>query len=229
MPNWAENDLTITGPDVQKVLNAIRSESDEDARILDFNRIIPYPQHYKELDQRSNEYQEKFLAIEKDDPERQSKLEALAAEYGVEPGTPWLKDGFNSGGYEWTCDHWSTKWNAAHAKLSLRIENAKGQVRRKIKCEYCHTVHKTDEMTVMVCKQCGSPLPDSQAVSALIEFDTAWSPPIPIIEKMASLFPDHEFDLEYFEGGMGFCGHAHWKEGAEQFHNQDDYDGPRGG
>jgi len=203
MPNWAENDLTITGPDVQKVLTAIRSESDEDARILDFNRIIPYPQQYKELDQRSNEYQEKFLAIEKDDPDRQSKLEALAAEYGVEPGAPWIKDGYNSGGYEWTCDHWATKWNAAHAKLSLRIENARRQVRRQIKCEYCHTVHKTDEMTVMICKQCGSPLPDSQPVSALKEFDTAWSPPIPVIEKMASLFPDHEFDLQYFEGGMG--------------------------
>ena len=26
MPNWAENELTITGPDVQKVLNTICSE-----------------------------------------------------------------------------------------------------------------------------------------------------------------------------------------------------------
>ena len=46
MPNWNENELTITGPDVNKVLETIRSQSgeDEDVRILDFNTIIPYPQ-----------------------------------------------------------------------------------------------------------------------------------------------------------------------------------------
>ena len=104
MPNWCENELTITGPDVQKVLNAIRSESDEDARVLDFDRIIPYPKHFRELDERSLQYQEQYLAVDRDDPERQVKLDALAAEYNVEPGTPWLKDGFNSGGYEWCCD-----------------------------------------------------------------------------------------------------------------------------
>ena len=108
MPNWNENELTLTGPDVNKVLEAIRSESihDQDMRILDFNKIIPYPQIYRDLDKRAEEYREKFADIENDDPERKQKLEALGAEYGVEPGTPWLKDGYNSGGYEWCCDNW---------------------------------------------------------------------------------------------------------------------------
>ena len=71
MPNWTENELTISGPDVQKILNAIRSEAheDEDARLLDFDRIIPYPEPYRALDQRAHEYQEKLRAIEKNDPE----------------------------------------------------------------------------------------------------------------------------------------------------------------
>ena len=125
MPNWTENELTITGPDVQKVLEAIRSKScaDDDARALDFDRIIPYPKLYKELDQRSHEYEQKFLAIGSDDPERQGKLDALAVEYGVEPGTSWLKDGFNSGGYEWRCENWGTKWNARGTSLTTRHDH----------------------------------------------------------------------------------------------------------
>ena len=205
MPNWAENELTISGPDVQKVLNAIRSEAsaDEDARVLDFDRIIPYPKQYRELDLRAHEYQQKFFAIDKDDPERQSKLETLAVEYGVEPGTPWLKDGFNSGGYEWCCENYGTKWNACGATLTTRKDSAKEPTQKNIQCSFCQTVHNTEHMTVWVCQQCGSPLPDSQPLLAFMEFDTAWSPPIPVIEKLASMFSDHVFELKYFEGGMG--------------------------
>ncbi len=191
MPNWTENELTITGPDVQKVLNAICSLNplDEDMQVLDFDRIIPYPAQFKELDLLNIEYQGKYHAIEMDDPQSQAKHESLASEYGVEPGTPCLQDGYNSGGYEWCCDHWGTKWNATRPVLTLHQEPMK----------------------------------------AFIEFDTAWSPPLPVIEKLAEMFPDHEFTLNYFEGGMGFCGQIQWGGGTETYHNQDDYNGPRGG
>jgi hypothetical protein len=231
MPNWAENELTITGPDVENILNAVCSGPCEnnDVRTLDFDKIIPYPKMYKELDQRSNEYQEKFLAIGKDDPERQVKLNALAAEYGVEPGTPWLKDGFNSGGYDWCCENWATKWSARGISLTTRPDHSKEVTRKTAKCSFCQTVHNVEHMTVWVCQQCGSPLPNPQPLLAFLEFDTAWSPPIPVIEKLASMFPDHAFELKYFEGGMGFSGHARWAAGSEEFHYQYDYDGPRGG
>ena len=231
MPNWTENELTITGPDVQKVLNTIHSEAhdDEDARLLDFDKIIPYPKAYRELDQHAHEYQQKFMAISREDPERQTKLEALAAEYGVEPGAPWIKDGFNSGGYEWTCEFWGTKWNAAHVTLTTRNGTTTHPTRKTTKCAYCQTVHNIEHLKVLVCQQCGSPLPDDSPMEAFLEFDTAWSPPIPVIEKLAALFPDHEFQLAYYEGGIGFCGQARWSGGREQFHHQDVYSGPRGG
>ena len=37
-------------------------------------------------------------------------------------------------------------------------------------------------------------------------FQTAWSPPIPLIEKMGELFPKIRISLKYFEGGSGFQG-----------------------
>lgn len=230
MPNWCENELTISGPNVQKVLNAIRSEAqdNEDARLLDFDRIIPYPPEYKELDERAHKYGEKFRAIDRDDPHRQSKLEALAAEYDTEPGAPSIKSGFNSGGYEWRWSHWGTKWNAVHVSLTLR-NGIETQPHRQIKCAYCQTVNRTEHLKVLVCQQCGSPLPDDAPQEAFMEFDTAWSPPIPVIEKLAALFPDHDFLLAYYEGGIGFCGQARWSGGREEFHHQDVYSGPRGG
>ncbi len=231
MPNWCENELTITGPDVRKILDSIRSASheDEDARILDFNRIIPYPEIYRELDRRAQTYREKFAAIAKDDPNRTQKLETLAAEYGVEPGTPWIKDGYNSGGYEWCCENWMTKWNATRVHLTTREDTCWDPVRKAVTCSHCKTSHKIEGMTILTCTQCGAQLPVDAPIRAFLEFDTAWSPPVPIIEKLAGMFPDHEFDLKYYEGGIGFCGHARWSGGEEQFHEQDDYDGPRGG
>jgi len=39
-----------------------------------------------------------------------------------------------------------------------------------------------------------------------IAFETAWSPPLPVINAMGRMFPDHSFRLEYREGGVGFQG-----------------------
>jgi hypothetical protein len=90
-------------------------------------------------------------------------------------------------------------------------------------------VNHTADLKVLLCQQCGSPLPDATPQEAFLEFDTAWSPPIPVIEKLASMFPDHDFLLAYYECGIGFCGQARWSAGREEFHHQDVYSGPRGG
>jgi len=48
-----------------------------------------------------------------------------------------------------------------------------------------------------------------------IEFYTAWSPPVPIIQKLAELHKDSVFRLEYNEPGMAFRGvaTAEWRDG----------------
>jgi len=50
---------------------------------------------------------------------------------------------------------------------------------------------------------------------SVIDFFTAWSPPIPIIQKLAEIHKDIEFRLEYFETGMAFRGvaTAKWQDG----------------
>jgi hypothetical protein len=48
-----------------------------------------------------------------------------------------------------------------------------------------------------------------------IDFFTAWTPPIPIIRKLAELHPELIFRLEYYEVGMAFRGiaTAKWQNG----------------
>lgn len=53
-----------------------------------------------------------------------------------------------------------------------------------------------------------------------ITFDTAWSPPIEWLEKVAPQFPKLNFTLLYYEGGMGFAGELELEEGQEYRHSQ---------
>jgi hypothetical protein len=56
----------------------------------------------------------------------------------------------------------------------------------------------------------------------LIEFYTAWSPPIPIIKKLAELHKDITFRLEYHEPGIAFRGYttAYWQDDEIVFDDQ---------
>ena len=64
---------------------------------------------------------------------------------------------------------------------------------------------------------------------ASINFHSAWAPPLPVIKKLAETFPEFEFDFQYFEGGMGFCGHIQYRNRREVLNISDNYDGPKGG
>jgi ABC-type polysaccharide/polyol phosphate transport system ATPase subunit len=49
----------------------------------------------------------------------------------------------------------------------------------------------------------------------IMDFFTAWSPPVPIIKKLAELHKDFTFRLEYYETGMSFRGitTTKWQDG----------------
>ena len=48
---------------------------------------------------------------------------------------------------------------------------------------------------------------------ATIRFDTAWSPPVELFDKVAKDYPQLTFRLRYFELGDGFKGVAEWRNG----------------
>jgi len=54
----------------------------------------------------------------------------------------------------------------------------------------------------------------------VMQFETAWSPPSPIVIALAKKFQSVSFYLEYFEGGMGFAGGF----SCLSLESQEDYD-----
>lgn len=52
-----------------------------------------------------------------------------------------------------------------------------------------------------------------------VSFETAWSPPLPVLELLAQRFPDAEIEGEYNEPGMGFSGRFSLSGGALQEHD----------
>jgi hypothetical protein len=86
--------------------------ADQTPAKFDFESVIPYPEPFKSMD---DDVERMALNTwpAPDDPEREWKLagrQKQADAYKEKWGT--TSDGYNSGGYEWCCAAWGTKWNA---------------------------------------------------------------------------------------------------------------------
>lgn len=62
-----------------------------------------------------------------------------------------------------------------------------------------------------------------------VSFLTAWSPPLPVLEKLSVLNPGVKIKLRFYEAGMGFQGLRIWKDGECLEENDGSYRGHRGG
>ena len=54
----------------------------------------------------------------------------------------------------------------------------------------------------------------------VVSFSTAWSPPMPVLEKICELFPNLTIEMEYQEEGMGFAGVAGSDPGGKFYDNE---------
>lgn len=57
-------------------------------------------------------------------------------------------------------------------------------------------------------------------------FNTAWAPPIPLVEETARQFPSLQFRLHYLERGMAFQGMLICEDGKTTEREEDNYYGP---
>ena len=74
----------------------------------------------------------------------------------------------------WCMEHWGTKWNATDSQVCT---------------DHSDPEHKYLQIT------------DQEAQ---FWFQTAWSPPVPVIVALGKLFPDLTFELGYGETGLCF-------------------------
>lgn len=70
---------------------------------------------------------------------------------------------------------------------------------------------------------------DSNSRRTLYCFDTAWSPPTPVILAMSQKFPNLNFKLKYWEQGCAFKGICECENGVVLRDESSNYRGYRGG
>lgn len=174
MPNWCDNKLVVKGPKaelerfVKTAAGVPHKETAEE--VISADSFIPYPKKFLDMDKQAHaaeeDYSRKYKEAGMEKSENATNCEILVygktweAWHKANP-RPDVKDGYNSGGYEWCIQHWGTKWG------------------------FCDTARYIRPRSVVY------------------TFNTAWSPPVPLIEKMSDMFPKLTFILNFECEGEG--------------------------
>lgn len=67
-------------------------------------------------------------------------------------------------------------------------------------------------------------LQENKPKELIYGFDSAWSPPVAWLDKVAQDFPTLSFTLEFSEGGVGFQGTAEYENGEQISLIEEEYD-----
>lgn len=192
MPNHVTNILSFKGPkaDIQELRNSIKSvNSDGDKIEIDFNKIIPMP---NSLNITSGSKVDIGIAILKfkergDDSELIKKL-----------NYPWVK-AENITTPQQLADYFLSQENNKNDYLKearIALDNLE---RYGYKDWYSWSVANWDTKW--------NAYNISEEADDKIYFDTAWSTPFKVINKLSEMFPNVEITLEYADEDFGYnCG-----------------------
>ena len=200
MPNWCSNELVIKGE--EKILKAFamfaksynegnfckNNPRSNDFSVIDAQRFIPRP---KSLDITSGTSVDYGLAILKSEQEGDhTQLDEIKR-------------------YPWAKKTWSRKTliNFMIKNKYADIEQAKIAL-ENIKKYGCKDWYEWDiNNWGTKWNFCDATVTEFFEDGELVyHFETAWSPPIPVIIKMGEMFPQLRFELDYIEEGMAFKG-----------------------
>lgn len=196
MPNWVENRLSYNGneTEIKEMLEKIRYDN-ATIGIIDFNKIIPMP---KSLDIECGSRTDKGIEMVK------NYLENLPAELKGKEGTyeEVLEDLHNHSAYI-SDDEEKKIWDIGVTAVdNLYKYNAPTWY------EWCNDNWNTKW------NACGYDENTDYSDSDFIWFQTAWSAPVPVIQKLSEMYPNIELTLEFADEDLGQnCGEMKFKDG----------------
>ena len=244
MPNWCENELIITGPSaaLDEILEGLVVQDLEYpiGYYTDFNFIVPCPETLREVTSGSDEIVH----------------DILYGDWTSVASYKWmLQEGdipCSSRAETWAKFLKSKVDALEKARKSLREEsdpNKRDSLRRYItELEQVDYKAKADmyEYNVQTygcrtwyefclkhwgTKWQGTYLSHKRtsARRVVLSFDTAWTPPKPVVLAASKKFPECKFNLKYYEGGCAFKGQYKVSDGCVEKDETSGYTGPRGG
>ena len=194
MPNWCSNGLGVTGPktELDDFIKAVVPAGTAGSEDIDLTLPCPMPEILRGTRSPSMSMEQTEEQIAKMIEDRDAgKLQA----HDKHPG-PLTPEG------SWVTDEY--------------LQEMRDQVKQADLAE-AETGYR--EWYSWAVDNWGTKWPPSVAlyeadgVSATFRFDSAWSPPSALIQRISEKFPNLTFVLEYSEPGMGFLGAEAFKGG----------------
>lgn len=129
MPNWCDCELRVYGKkeELKRFIEFAKSKE----KILDEEKFIPYPKKFKDMDKKAKMAENNSAEQDKVNTElkrkdltdierakllkKKKRLEIFAIENMLKEKV--IKDGFNSGGYDWCVQNYGTKWGLCDVVL----------------------------------------------------------------------------------------------------------------
>ena len=139
IPNWCYNALEVYGTKEQlegfaKAVSG-KHKGGEEMIAIDFNKLIPYPKKFDDMDLRNRKYENLIAKKNAGKLTKKEKNELLCIK--IEHSEDELRqDGYNQGGYEWCSNFWNTKWNASEVELEKGIYLKKPKKNQEISWTY---------------------------------------------------------------------------------------------
>jgi hypothetical protein len=180
MPNWCYTAFTVTGPDedIARFREAVRGSDDSGETPFDFDRVIPMPSELLETTADFGTAYEVYYG----DAER--ILER-----------PWVKK-IGIGTVEQLQEHFDAdpKHRATAEQYKANTEKYGVPTWYEWRCAHWGTKWNA----------CDAEVTDNGDGSLNVRFDTAWSFPFPIFEKLVPDFPTLDFEGSAYEPNVGF-------------------------
>jgi hypothetical protein len=217
MPNWCTNSLVVTGSpeQLENFKNAVKGTKEDDGRYLSFNSIKPRPKvldidcggetdvsygYYKFVKYNDNKFLDFYRNL------------------------PWVT--VNNFQNDTEMAEWLVQRNGSSLEEAYKLGEI---VENNINTYGASTWYdwNISNWGTKWDADSGTPWEENTDGDLFIFFNTAWSPPIPIYNKIAELFPDLDFVATYAEGGCAFVGKVE-KEGEYLEHDKIDWDSDEG-
>jgi hypothetical protein len=204
MPNWCVNQIQITGDDatLTKLAEFVKEQDGEYAGEFSFNRIKPAPTGDEIYHGRPSQHA--FVCGCQPTFDESMKDEATPNGKWVVNGKPVVKSHDLVEGSFASENGFGVERCPEHAAISVREHPV-----------FFWNWNIANWGTKWSAGEVYSSYEEQGIVGGTItyDFDTAWSPPVPIVEALAEKFPSLNIAHYYCEGGMGYAGAAFYRDG----------------